>query len=86
MFVRRGVPEMKSVIRLSFFLACFLAAGCASLWQEMGSAGGARQGVSSSLVDYLYPGGEQPPQFDGSVPELKLPLRVGLAFVPAGVR
>ncbi len=66
-----------------FLMASALSAGCASLWQEMGSSGGARQGVSSSLVDYLYPGGEQPPQFDGSVPELKLPLRVGLAFVPS---
>lgn len=64
-------------------LACVVVSGCASLWQEMGSTGGARQGVSSSLVDYLYPGGEQPPEFDRSVPELKLPLRVGLAFVPS---
>lgn len=75
---------MNSRIRLLvYFAACALTVGCASVWQEMGGAGGARQGVSSSLVDYLYPGGEQPPQFDGSVPELKLPLRVGLAFVPA---
>lgn len=42
-----------------------------------------RQGVSSSLVDYLYPKGEIPPEFDQRVPNLNLPLRVGLAFVPA---
>ncbi|NNF52765.1 MAG: rhombotarget lipoprotein, partial [Gammaproteobacteria bacterium] len=57
--------------------------GCASLWQDVASAGGARQGVSSSLVDYLYPGGEQPPKVDGVIPNLQVPLRVGLAFVPS---
>ncbi len=59
------------------------SSACTSLWQQLEGGGGARQGVSSSVVDYLYPGGEQPPRFDGTVPELKLPVRVGLAFVPA---
>jgi rhombotail lipoprotein len=36
---------------------------------------------SSSLVEFLYPGGRTPPH-DNSVPELHLPLRVGLAFLP----
>lgn len=64
-------------------IVAVLCGGCASVWQDMASAGGARQGVSSSLVDYLYPGGEQPPKVDGVIPNLQVPLRVGLAFVPS---
>lgn len=41
-----------------------------------------RRGVSSSLVDYLYPDGRVPPKHEESTPHLKLPLTVGLAFVP----
>jgi rhombotail lipoprotein len=37
---------------------------------------------SSSLVGFLYPQGEQPPRAN-SIPELHLPLRVGLAFLPS---
>lgn len=63
-------------------VAVFLAlAGCAGLW-----GAGTRQGVSSSLVDYLYPKGEPPPPQTDAVPHLKLPLKVGLAFVPSGLR
>jgi rhombotail lipoprotein len=43
----------------------------------------ARQGVSSSLVEYLYPKGEEPPPLKPGIPRLELPLRVGIAFVPA---
>lgn len=56
-----------------------LLAGCSSLWNWSGST---RSGTSSSLVDYLYPDGQVPPAFDETVPYLKLPLRVGIAFVP----
>ncbi len=55
-----------------------LLAGCSSLFA--GDTG--RTGVSSSLVDYLYPRGEVPPPPDDRVPHLELPIRVGLAFVP----
>lgn len=41
-----------------------------------------RKGVSSSLVDYLYPEGQVPPEHEGSIPHLRLPISVGLAFVP----
>lgn len=41
-----------------------------------------RQGVSSSLVDYLYPKGEPPPAQSAAIPHLQLPLKVGIAFVP----
>jgi rhombotail lipoprotein len=36
---------------------------------------------SSSLVSFLYPSGPLPPP-DDALPELRLPLRVGLAFLP----
>jgi rhombotail lipoprotein len=57
-------------------LALFLAS-CASLGSET------RRGVSSSLVDYLYPDGEVPERHTETTPNLRLPLTVGLAFVPA---
>jgi rhombotail lipoprotein len=37
---------------------------------------------SSSLVDFLYPAGALPPP-QNSLPELRVPLRVGLAFLPS---
>jgi len=60
---------------LSFIL---LITACAGL---MG--GNRREGISSSLVDYLYPEGEKPPPLSGQTATLELPLKVGLAFVPA---
>ena len=36
---------------------------------------------SSSLVEFLYPSGQVPPA-ENSIPELHVPLRVGLAFLP----
>jgi rhombotail lipoprotein len=38
--------------------------------------------ASSSLVGFLYPDGDAPPQ-ENSIPQLNLPLRVGLAFLPS---
>ncbi len=63
------------VIGLSIALA-----GCSALWQGPLEP---RSGVSSSLVDYLYPKGEVPAEFEARIPRLSLPLRVGLAFVPS---
>ncbi|GAB5559269.1 MAG: rhombotarget lipoprotein [Synoicihabitans sp.] len=40
---------------------------------------------SSSVVEFLYPGGEQP-FVTPTVPTLNLPLRVGVAFVPSTQR
>jgi rhombotail lipoprotein len=59
-------------------------AGCSSWWLQDES--GTRQGSSSSLVDYLYPNGEIPPDYEEQIPNLTLPLRVGLAFVPGDDR
>jgi len=56
-----------------------IATGCS--WFYDGAQG--RQGVSSSVVDYLYPAGEAPPPPSDALPHLALPVKVGLAFVPA---
>jgi rhombotail lipoprotein len=37
---------------------------------------------SSSLVEFLYPSGQMPPA-QNTIPELQVPLRVGLAFLPS---
>jgi rhombotail lipoprotein len=37
---------------------------------------------SSSLVEFLYPNGKTPPLHD-AVPQLRVPLRVGLSFLPS---
>jgi rhombotail lipoprotein len=82
------MPGLPRIIKLLLPVPLLLA-GCTSLWQTaMGglsetSSGAMRRGVSSSLVEYLYPSGEEPPPFNESVPQLNIPLRVGLAFVPS---
>jgi rhombotail lipoprotein len=74
---------MKVRTALLFLVCAFAISGC----QMLDSAfchprchSEAR--ASSSLVGYLYPRGEAPPA-QNSIPELKLPLRVGLAFLPS---
>lgn len=69
---------------ISTLLITVLLSGCTSLMQQITDQG-MRRGVSSSLIDYLYPKGETPPEFDATVPKLQLPLRVGAAFVPSHV-
>lgn len=60
-------------------LAAAILAGCTSFFSGTGS----RTGVSSSVVDYLYPPGTPfEPAPEGS-PEVKLPARIGLMFVPS---
>lgn len=63
-----------------FILLLPLVSGCSSYFSLTGDT---RSGVSSSLVDYLYPKGEVPPDVQDTIPYLELPLRVGIAFVPA---
>lgn len=69
-------PAMKRAIPIVALLLAL--AGCAGLFGTP-----TRQGVSSSLVDYLYPKGEPPPAQTGGIPHLQLPLKVGIAFVPS---
>lgn len=70
--MKRAIP----VVALSLILAA-----CAGLY-----GGNTRQGVSSSLVDFLYPKGEPPPAQSAAIPHLQLPLKVGIAFVPGNYR
>jgi len=57
-------------------------AGCGVL-ERVGCAPNCRSQAhnSSSLVSFLYPDGSPPPSGD-AIPQLKIPLRVGLAFLP----
>ena len=59
----------------ALLIAPLVATGCAT-WFDQG-----RQAQRASVVDYLYPK-DEPPALAPSVPELQLPLRVGIAFVP----
>jgi rhombotail lipoprotein len=57
----------------------FLFTGCVGIW------GNRRHHEATSVVQFLYPNKELPfvqPQ----IPTLRLPLRVGVAFIPAGPR
>lgn len=61
-----------------FVVITLILTSCSAYFGQDG-----RRGVSSSLVDYLYPNGEVPPKHKETTPHLRLPLTVGLAFVPA---
>ena len=70
-------------IRLSIIVVGLaLLPACSSLWMGPGYEQ-SRRGTSSSLVDFLYPDGEIPPAVSETMPHLQLPVRVGIAFVPA---
>ncbi|NND59989.1 MAG: rhombotarget lipoprotein [Gammaproteobacteria bacterium] len=67
--------------KLVLVVALVGLSGCASwLYPDVGQM---RHGSSSSLVNFLYPGGEEPPRVDENLPHLVLPARVGIAFVPS---
>mgnify|MGYP007098394522 CR=1 FL=1 len=70
---------MTRIVLTAALAALLFLTGCSTMWNW---SGGARNGTSSSLVDYLYPDGQIPPGVDETVPYLELPLRVGIAFVP----
>jgi len=68
-----------TITKVCFFIVTLLLLNSCSSY--FGSEG--RRGVSSSLVDYLYPEGQVPPKHEETTPHLRLPLVVGLAFVPS---
>ena len=72
----------RTIILLISCASSMLLSGCTTFMQQL-TEQGMRRGVSSSLVEYLYPNGETPPEFVETVPKLNLPLRVGVAFVPS---
>lgn len=67
---------MRTIKFLVLIAAATVLAACSAWYSQQ------RSGVSSSLVDFLYPEGEIPPPVGDSIPHLQVPLRVGLAFVP----
>src|SRR5271155_408769 len=69
---------LAGVLSLSFSLA-----GCAEMNEFFCTPNcHAQSRNSSSLVDFLYPKGQEPPA-QNSIPQLHVPLRVGLAFLPS---
>lgn len=69
-------PAWKLIGVTGLLLAGLLAGGC------MGMFGNGRAERSSSVVAYLYPDKKNPLP-PTTVPVLRLPLRVGIAFVPS---
>ena len=65
---------------LSLCVVVVALCGCANLGCMPNCSSHARN--SSSLVDFLYPHGAAPPQQD-AIPQLRIPLRVGLVFLPS---
>jgi rhombotail lipoprotein len=70
---------MKILIALIGVILATTLAGC-ELLNCRHCMSGAQN--SSSLVDFLYPSGAKPPAAN-SIPALKLPVRVGLSFLPS---
>ena len=66
--------------RIGNYLAVALAAialsGCASMNKTT------KQRQVASVLSYLYPGTEQAPPVSDRVAEIKVPFRIGVAFVP----
>jgi rhombotail lipoprotein len=82
-FSNPGGPDMRALRIMCVTLMTTGLAGCAALGMAVCMPYcGASHASSSSLVEFLYPGGQLPPR-DNSIPELQVPLRVGLAFLPA---
>lgn len=74
-------PICRSQLMIALGIATLLCAGCAEFF-GMSSHKSHR---SSSVVAYLYPGKDEPLP-PTTIPVLRLPLRVGVAFVPSGGR
>lgn len=71
---------MKFKALLVGVLSSLMLCGCVQLGCFSGCSTHGQN--SSSLVDFLYPRGSLPPE-QNVIPQLHVPLRVGLAFLPA---
>jgi len=71
---------MKPVRALSLVTLATALAGCVSDGMCMWHCGDQHSG-STPLVEFLYPDGKVPPV--DATPELKIPLTVGLSFLPS---
>ncbi|MES1167659.1 MAG: rhombotarget lipoprotein, partial [Oleiharenicola lentus] len=69
---RRRLPVTAAAV-----LLCFTLTGCVGFWGER------RHHESSSVVQFLYPNTDLP-FIQPQIPTLRLPLRVGVAFIPPG--
>lgn len=69
---------MKIFRSLLCTLALLTLGGCASMF----AARSVHQ--AGSVVDYLYPNAQEAPTLQPGVTRLRLPVRVGIAFVPGG--
>jgi rhombotail lipoprotein len=70
-------PRFIALALLALILT-FLFSGCVSHFDR-------RRHEANSVVQFLYPGKDLP-YIQPQIPTLRLPLRVGVAFVPAGDR
>lgn len=73
--------RIRSLAVITIAAICASLAGCALLAPCTPYCGTVTHN-SSSLVQFLYPGGAAPPPRN-QVPVLHVPLRIGLAFLPA---
>lgn len=74
--VPRFPPARLLLSGLAVLLTCGLT-GCVGMW------GDRRRHEASSVVQFLYPD-RNLPFIEPRIPTLRLPLRVGVAFIPAG--
>ncbi len=74
---------MKVGMAICLFVMMCAQSGCAIVDHAFCAPGCQSQAHnSSSLVSFLYPDGKTPPP-QNTIPELRVPLRVGLAFLPS---
>ncbi len=69
---------------ISIILATFLISGCSTFQSMLGINYSSQQHSQSSIVEYLYPNNRGAIEIEPKVPNLSVPLRVGIAFVPEG--
>jgi len=79
MLAGKWIKQLRLVIVPSLVLALTGLCGCADFLCAPNCQ--AKHHESSSLVAFLYPNGKVPPP-ENSIPQLRLPLRVGLTFLP----
>ena len=76
---------MRALLLTGLVAVTAALSGCALLFPDRCMWGcGTHNRRSSSLVEFLYPDGAAPPPRN-SIPELHVPLRVGLAFLPSSL-
>ena len=73
---------MRRSLMLSVVLLGAALAGCEELQPACSPYCHSNRHSSSSLVEFLYPKGQEPPR-ENSVPQLRVPLRIGLAYLPS---